>query len=1421
MSLRPKTKRRLLVLLAGAVLITGSVTVVVKVQLRRHEATRLQYRGKAMDAYARGDYAGALEGFKRYLSNESTDAEAIYAYGVSRSLVPRADFAHLSEAKSIFGRYLELRPGETRAQHQLLDIYQKLNYDAEALSLADALLAKEANDVPALKARSKALARQGKNEDALAASMRVNERAPESLHDQKRTYMLMKQLKRPDVEIIARAESMLKAHSSDPKFELLRAFAASLAGDNEGARKWVATAATRNPPDADFVRELAGVLDRLEMFEQSRLLLEKAALDPNASPLLTAALAQRLVENGQYADAIERLKNVDPADSRADARLLGLRALAAYSLDEKSNAATQPATAPSPRAQADAIVNALAQRAGDGIAAAWSSVLKARFARPALNARDAAKLYQTALQRDPDNATGRYFLGLSYRELGETELALQNWRQASQLSPAWIDPHIMTARALLGEGRIDDAFREARIAAARAPGSLPAQTTYAVIAYNQLDSKTPSGQVERLMTRVAEIQARVPNEPQTLPVYVALLARTGHRDDAAAAIRAALGTRPPLSSETLLKLAQASALLELGLERAIAEHLAASPAATPDAAYDTAAVLATAGKPLDGLKSLTAARDASAGANPPAWQLAVARYREAIGDSEAPGAWAQLAAANPQDVEIQRSVLKARSAWSNRALIDRCIENLKALTPADSLDWRMARARWKLEDPDNTRDNANTAAAMMADVARAAPNLADPLVIWAAALEKRGDLPAATDRLRTAVTLSRGNLDVSMSLVRLLQRQGRASDARQVLEQIAQSPLVSPLGRVQVARMLCAQGDHELAAKVLKPAGAGGGSTGSSISPERDLLLAQIAQARGKFDDAAVLYDALLNSPSVDENIVRAAAGFHARRGEIAKARQALARLDGMKLSAGTRELTLATFEEDFGNSSAALAQYEAATRAAPAIAATWKGLAGFHLRRGDYTTAATIAEQGATKVKDTTELSALAAGARTFATFKIGAELQQLVGAFSINPTDAGPAQTLAALAKSQADGETTEQSLARLRGVAEQNPRFLPAQLLLAQRLAAAGRLKDADEVASRAMTALPNEPEGARLLCIIAAAAGQWDRALTAANEWRNRTLDQPLQADLQIADAKLHLNDPAAALRQLTPYLEQAKAAPATMPAVLRLSARALAQDGRTSEAQALLEPLIKDSPAWRNASLDIAASVTRDINTGKTWIERVAPLVGDSKDEQLRLVAAWATLGQRFRDSASLLKARELLQPLANDAANPSVAVLLSFGSLAQELNDLPTAEAAYRKALLLDPRQPSAKNNLAYAILLRKGDLKEAATLAQEAVTAAPGNSSFQDTLARVHARSGNLEAALTGFQSALRADAGNVEALIGLADTQARAGQRDRATTTLEQIDAMLRTNPPLPEPVRKELDDLRVTLKRTPETTSVTDVK
>jgi tetratricopeptide (TPR) repeat protein len=1423
MNLRPKTKRRLLVLLTGAALSIGGAALFVHIQLQRHESVRLQYRTAAMTAFNRGDYPAALDGLSKYLSNNNddvSDAEAIYAYAVARSKLPRPDFSHLTEAKETFKRYLAIKPDDARAQHQLLEIYEQLGYQAETISLADTLLARDAGDVPVLKAKMHTLDAQAKREDALAVAKQVDDLLPTDLDAQITTYRLMRQLKRPVEQIVARADGMLKEHPNDPRFELLRAVAASVVGDSAGTQQWLLSAASRTPPDAAFVRELAGVFDRAGMYDQARAMLEKAAATDTGDPQLLATLVQREWESGQYREALDQLKGVDPNNAKCDSRLIALKALTLYCIDASpprtSSPSTAPATAPL-RAQADLLVATLDARVTDNMAGAWSSLLKAHFANPPLDPRQELKIYQSVIARDHDNAIAAYWLGLDYRQLGESEMALQQWQKAASLAPAWVEPRVVLARLDLATGHLDDAATEAQFAAARSPNLLAVQTTLALVYFAELDPKAADTKIAEMIRFVGDIQTAAPNEPQTLPIYVALLTRANRRDDAANAIRASMSAVPPLPSDALLKLAQVDASAHLGLDKEIGDAAIASAPHSPDTALDAAMTLATTGRAVDGLKLITTA--ASPG-DSPEWQLAIARYREMIGDPGVLAAWTTLSDTNPRTLAIQQAVLDARSAWADPALIDRTIDRLKTLTGDDAIEWRLARARWKLATPDTAGENANAAALMMADVLRATPNNPEPLVIWAQALEKRGDIAGAIDRLRTADTLSHGDPNVAMYLAALLQKRGNLVEARSVLAQVALHPSLNRSGRVQCARMLSMQGQYDDAIAVLRDPTAP--ADGTDI--DRDLLLAQLLQAQGKADEAAKLYDGVLKSPLAADGAVRAVAWFHASQGNTAAAQTALDRLNTMKLAPGAKELTLAAFDEQFRDADSARAQFQAATIAAPSNPATWAGLAGFDIRHHDFPAAATAADQGLKIVPNDSQLAALSSDARTLTTLTSGisgdslAELQPLIAALAGNPADPAAVQTLNALAQSQANHDSSDQAMARLRDVADQQPRFLPVQMLLAGRYYAAGRFEDADQIATRAMQTLVTEPEPARVLSTIAAAAGRWDRALTAAYEWRNRTLDHPQAADERIAEAKLHLNDPDGAIKQLEPHLDRAKAAPDAMPQIINLYARALAQRGNASDAQALLEPLIKQSPAWRATWLDIGTTTAKDPATATAWIDRAASLI-DTKTtaEQFRLASAWYNVGQRFVDNASLTKARDLLKPLIDGPAAIPTAQLL-YGSIAQLLGDLPGAESAYRAAMKTAGAAdlPMLRNNLAYTILLRDGDLGEARQLAESAVAAAPTRSAYQDTLARIYARLGDLQSALTAFQNAVRADATNLEALIGLADAQARTGQRDKAENTLQRVDTLLRSNPPLADPVRRQLDDLRASMKKPAESPS-----
>jgi len=272
------------------------------------------------------------------------------------------------------------------------------------------------------------------------------------------------------------------------------------------------------------------------------------------------------------------------------------------------------------------------------------------------------------------------------------------------------------------------------------------------------------------------------------------------------------------------------------------------------------------------------------------------------------------------------------------------------------------------------------------------------------------------------------------------------------------------------------------------------------------------------------------------------------------------------------------------------------------------------------------------------------------------------------------------------------------RLKAVAEQYPRFLPAATMLIVQDFKAGLYDQAIDLATRASEALPIEPEPARLLAIIYSAAGQWEHALSAAEDWRSRSLDHSHPADIAIASAQIALRQPQRAADQVSWCLQES--APPEMnerenqspnAKALELYARALCMEGRTDEALRALQPWLNQSPIWRHRWLRMVADTSPDLRGASQRIYQIQPLMpANSVEDQLARGEAWYTLATRFDYTEGLEKAKSIVQPLTDVASAPAEAWRL-LGSIQQQQNDLPAAEISFATAVNVAPNLPVAK----------------------------------------------------------------------------------------------------------------------------------
>jgi len=759
MNFRPKTLHRLLVLVIGMTAATAVGVVLVTLQLQRYERHRMALRSAGIAAFERLDYHQAADLLSKYLGNDRMDPQAILDCAVARSKLARPDMGNLLDARRQFNRYLELKPGDVQAEHQLLVIYQKLHYSAESTLMVDKLLSQNPDDVPALLARLQQLVHDSNFTAALPISARLNKLSPDDLRTQETTYFLMSKLNRPAADLTTRADDMLKSHPREPRCQLLCGVAAYYANDIAGAQKQfriAAAAPTAIPPDADFTLMLVSDFDRLGMWSDAMAALQHAASQPNASPDLKVALVQRLWEFKEYDAASSLLNGLNPNDPKTDSRLIGLDALLL-------------GMPPRNPGQFKHDLDALKNRPDDMSALGWALLFDAESktadgaSSPPLEPRLAAE------RADPDNPDIRYDLAEQYDRMGENELALQCMKQVTQMQPEWPAPWSEISRILLARGQTADAVAPAQAACDRFPKSFTDHVALEKALHANLPAQASAAQIQPVLDLVHQLRESRPTDQSLIAAEVDLLARLGHRSEAIELALSAGSDADPADPATLAALSTVDRNRRLGLSDQLVHEAESAMIRSPEDAAAEFEIYINSGASQKANQLLVKMQHQTGNG----WKLAWLQARDKLGSPPATGDWEQFADSQPDLLSVQQATLQSPSATTNRALIDRTIDRLKKLTGDDCIEWKLARARWLLGATDNIKGNANAAAELMAEVARICPDYAEPRVLWAEALAKADDINGAIASLQLAAGLHPHDPRIAKKLADLIaQREG-------------------------------------------------------------------------------------------------------------------------------------------------------------------------------------------------------------------------------------------------------------------------------------------------------------------------------------------------------------------------------------------------------------------------------------------------------------------------------------------------------------------------------------------------------------------------------------------------------------------------------------------------------------------------
>jgi len=1395
MNIRRKTVRRLLVLFVALLLFATGIALLLVRSIHKERDTVARMRDAAFRAYDTHDNAAAVKLFGSYLNAgpaEGSDAEAVYAYGMARSQVAMEGNRHIAEAINLLQKYLDLAPADPHdASHQLLKFYTQARYNKEARTLAATLLAKNPHDLEAMRARIAAMINERSFAEALAACYALNQLDPTDALWQERELRLMKDLHQPPEQLVAHARQLLDAHPNDPRFYAVMAMAYDLTGDDASAAKSIETAAKLPPPDAATALQIIALLERGPWPVLTDDLIARASAQFN-DPNLDELALQRLFEREQYADLAARVKRLAPKSATVRTNVLAYDAIAQFHLGHRN--------------EANAIVAGLAARK-DAAAIAWTEAIRARFAAPPPPPAVAMNAYTDAMAQDRANPVFPYFRGDAHFALGETDEAIRDWSTAARLSRMWAMPLYRISRAFSSTGRWSDALAMTTALIRRAPGSLESQIAYAIAAWGGIQnspSELTGDPGASLLVNLETIQARVPQEPDTLPAYTALLSRRGKRDQAIDVVRSAIHSSSPLPENVFEQLLLVGQQEHWGIDAEILQAAEKSHGLTPTIAYGRAIALYTAGKQAEALKLVEDYRNAHP--KDVLWQIDEARFSDAIGQAGAAQRWTSLSDAFPNDIRVQYAALSAPCRFSDRALWQRTIDRVKALTGSDGQAWQIEQARFTLTGTP-TPAELNSVVDSLDKIAAASPELGDVhrLLAQALLLRNNPDDPAkATAELTTVRNRQPDDLQLTSQLAALLMSRGLRDEASALVDVVANGSDQDAPHRMWAAQAYGELGNYDAAIKLLTSA------KGLPETSDRDTLLAGLYFRAGREDDARALYQKIADDSAATPAALLAAADFFALAHQPEDAQRCVSRLKGMKLTAESLDLLQSHLQELEGQPDAAAKTLADACSAHPDSSRLWLARAALSLRAGKLDEAEKIAGAGLAALPSDAALAAMRA---RMGQLKIldGADAGLLLDAVSRDPRQPAVMETLAALADAKSHAQSSAQTLSTLRAIADHYPQFLPAQEMTVRRYFAARDLKDAADIAARAADALPGEPRALKLLFQTQAAQGNWQAARATALRWRAASAANPLEPDLEIAQTYLQQPDAdaASALKQLDAYVQDDAPEPRKLAAT-PLYCRALLLAGRPDEAAARLQPLLATSPRWAGVWTELAGSA-KDAAAASQWLKRLAPLLSaDSQPQQIALADAWQRVGSRFDSTAAFDSARDILRPMVAQPHPPAVA--WRVWALANQLSgNLSEAERGWRALVDAEPKDASARNNLAYVLLLegRKERLAEAESLSQQAIAAAPDASTFYDTLARIQAQLGNASDATKNFRVALAKDPNDIEAMVGLADElQSQPSGREEARSLLTRINAMVDGGTPLMQPIRKQLEHVKTAL-------------
>ncbi|MDB5323380.1 MAG: hypothetical protein JWN40_5011 [Phycisphaerales bacterium] len=1376
MSLKKTTRKRLLIVVCLCILLVAGSTGLYVVRKQRIHAQFMGWRAEGMQAAKQSENDKAVDLLGRYLRRYPEDVDVLVEYVRVRPMVKSPERQHLRDTMTALRHLLTLRPDLYDQRKALLKLYGDYGYASEAVVTADKLLESNLNDAEVVGIRANALARVRRIPEALAAAKNWAKLSPQEIDAHLLCFDMMHGNGSSNAEIAAYADGLRDKLHDDASFELVRGIAAAVGGAEGDARAWILKASAHPKTDLKVQRRIIASLDRLGEQEKSLELLKTLVKETGDSES-QKTLVRRLWERNSWSEVLAYpvAKN---SELSADLELKGMIGTSLARTGKKD--------------EAGKVVAELLAAQQDVVAQAWGEMLSQSLSPGSIHPRKAVNACQAALNEAPGDPYIRYFLGQAYAAMGEPELATSAYRIAAQQNNTWAAPLIALAESYLSLDRQEQALDAASVAFNRSKNLGAVILTIALNAAIESGRRSDDAPLGQLLDG---IEASPGAAPYVLPERVAWLARANRIAEATAAVEKGLAAKTPLDEGVLRRLASVSRVKKLSVEAACYAALERQSGPSASLALSKSVSVLLGGKADEAITEFMEARKGAGKDADLQWQIAGARLLDFARDPKATAEWVRLGDAYPDDLLLQESVLAARTPRSDRDFMARTIDRVRRLSADEGVQWRIAKARWLLDDPANTLSAAEAASVLLIEALRVAPDAIEGRFLQAKALDRQGNASAAAEQVMTVLRLNPAMSSAALYLAQLLQARGDFAGAREYLDRVTRNPLKDDSSRRWAAQLLARQGNPDQAIKLLEEsADAEGGS---------DLMLAMLYRQRNDLVRAEQLCAKLLQKPDLPS--ITLAIEVYGAMGRPEDVKRAASLLKVIKVEPGIEELLLAEYAGRTGKLDEALQLSTLATVKAPQNGSTWKSLFIFSLAAGKTAEAWASVEQGLKAVPNNPYLIAVSDARSQIMAGIANPNLAALSASLTRSPEVGGSKEAIQIMATPVSVENSRELQLGRLLQVANQYPLNLTLQLFAIARLLSEGNRNDeAATMAMRATQSFPSSADAARMAATALMNAKRWNETLSFAKVWRERSPNSPVEADRTAAIALLKTDQAPAARDLLAPYIAKATEQPAKNSDLITLYAAALLRSGENERVETLLLPLLRGNETIRSAWLARAQedlSLVDQVN----WTGRIAQMTAEnSLSGQIHLAGVSTALGNESNNEQLLATARKIRADLAARTDLPAQAMAV-LGSQAEQDHDLPAAEALYRRALAADSNLIVIKNNLAMLLAGQGRNLEEAMALANQAILASPATPNFYDTLAAVQDKAGKVDQAVETLRKAIRLDPGHLDWQINLATLLVSRDRKAEANKVLAEIDADGSRKTRLTKELKAKLNNVR----------------